>query len=118
MITIITGGTVVTASDRTFCDVGIKDGRIVALGTGFTDADEIIDATGKLVLPGGVDAQCTSPSPRARASSWTDDFESGTRSARAGRTTTVMPLPAEKGQSLRAALTDYHARRRANAMWT
>ena len=49
--TVIRGGTVVTAADSAECDVGIIDGRVAALGLGFSDADRVIDATGKLVLP-------------------------------------------------------------------
>ncbi|HIL18834.1 MAG TPA: dihydropyrimidinase, partial [Gammaproteobacteria bacterium] len=56
--TVIRGGTVVTAADSTDCDVGIIDGRVAALGLGFSDADRVIDATGKLVLPGGVEGHC------------------------------------------------------------
>ena len=56
--TVIRGGTVVTAADSTECDVGIIDGRVAALGLGFDDADRVIDATGKLVLPGGVEGHC------------------------------------------------------------
>lgn len=109
--TIISGGTVVTASDRAVCDVAIKDGRIVALGTGLTGADQVIDATGKLVLPGGVDAHVHIAQPSGEGIVMADDFESGTRSAALGGTTTLMPFCLqEKGQSLRQALTDYHAK--------
>ncbi|WP_332117455.1 dihydropyrimidinase [Azorhizobium caulinodans] len=109
--TIISGGTVVTASDRILCDVAIKDGKIVALGSGLTGADEVIDATGKLVLPGGVDAHVHIAQPSGDGIIMADDFESGTRSAALGGTTTVMPFCLqEKGQGLRAALKDYHAK--------
>ena len=53
---VIAGGTVVTAADTVRCDVGVTDGRVVALGADLGGADEMIDATGKLVLPGGIDA--------------------------------------------------------------
>ena len=52
--TIIRGGTIATASDTFSCDIGIKDGRITALGADLGSAKEIVDATGKLVLPGGI----------------------------------------------------------------
>ena len=51
----ITNGTVATAGDIVRCDVGIKDGKVAALGSGFT-GQEAIDASGKLVLPGGIDS--------------------------------------------------------------
>ena len=54
--TIIRNGTVVTASDIFRCDVGISGGRITALADDLGDAPEIIDATGLLVMPGGIDS--------------------------------------------------------------
>ena len=53
---IIKHGTVVTAADTVRCDVGVKDGRVQALAVSLDGADEVIDATGKLVLPGGIDS--------------------------------------------------------------
>ena len=55
---IIAGGTVVTASDRTICDVAIRRGKVAQLGVGLGAAARTIDAAGKLVLPGGVDSHC------------------------------------------------------------
>jgi len=53
---VIRGGTVATASDTFRCDVGVKDGRIAALGSDLGPAAEIINAAGLLVLPGGIDS--------------------------------------------------------------
>ncbi|MFG1421760.1 dihydropyrimidinase [Roseixanthobacter liquoris] len=109
--TLIRGGTVITAGDRIPCDVAISGGRVAALGQGFADASEIIDATGKWVLPGGVDAHVHFSQPSGEGIVMADDFETGTRSAALGGTTTVMPFCLqEKGQSLRAALSAYHAK--------
>ncbi|MGH6959799.1 MAG: dihydropyrimidinase, partial [Dongiaceae bacterium] len=55
---VIRGGTVVTASDSVRCDVGIRDGRIAALADELAPGADEIDATGKLVLPGGVEGHC------------------------------------------------------------
>ena len=55
---VIKGGTVATAADTFGADVGVKDGRIVALADELTGAEEVIDAKGKLVLPGGIDSHC------------------------------------------------------------
>ena len=108
--TIIRGGTVATASDTFSCDIGIQDGRIAALGTNLGSADEIIDATGKLVLPGGVDSHVHFAQPSGPDIVMADDFESGTRSAAFGGNTTVLPFCLQqKGQSLREALKAYHA---------
>ncbi len=55
---VIRNGTVATAADTRSCDIGIKDGRVVALAEGLEDGDRVIDASGKLVMPGGVDSHC------------------------------------------------------------
>ncbi|MFX6201955.1 hypothetical protein ABTF50_21375, partial [Acinetobacter baumannii] len=55
---VIRNGTVATASDIMQCDVGIKDGKVAMLGRDLPPGHEEIDASGKLVLPGGVDAHC------------------------------------------------------------
>jgi dihydropyrimidinase len=110
---LIRNGTVATAADVVTCDIGIKDGIVVALGRRLADADREIDASGRLVLPGGVDGHCHLDQPMPLGMQMADDFESGTRSAACGGTTTVIPFAAqEKGQSLIAAVEDYH--RRAN----
>ncbi len=55
---VIRNGTVVTAADTAKCEIGIKDGRIVALGERLPAGAREIDASGRLVLPGGVDSHC------------------------------------------------------------
>ena len=108
--TLIRGGTVATASDTFVCDIGIRDGRIVALRQDLGDADMVIDATGKLVLPGGIDSHVHLSQPSGEGIVMADDFASGTRSAAIGGNTTVLPFCLqEKGQSLREALKRYHA---------
>ena len=108
---VIRGGTVATASDTFACDVAIRDGRIVALGHDLGPAAEVIDATGKLVLPGGIDSHVHFAQPSGPDVVMADDFASGTRSAAFGGNTMVLPFcMQEKGQSLRAALKAYHAK--------
>jgi dihydropyrimidinase len=108
--TIIRGGTVATAADTFACDVGIKDGRIAALGQDLGDAPEVIDATGRLVLPGGIDSHVHFAQPSGPGIVMADGFESGTRSAAFGGNTTVLPFCVQqKGQTLREALKAYHA---------
>ncbi len=113
---IITGGTVVTAADVFSADVGIKDGRIVAIAETLAGhAAEVIDATGKLVMPGGIDSHVHLAQDGAPGIVMGDDFETGTRSAIFGGNTTVMPFCLQKkGQSLRDALTDYDQRAAGN----
>ena len=65
--TVIRGGTVVTAADSAECDVGIIDGRVAALGRDFSDADRVIDATGKLVLQAALKGTVTLNSSRLLA---------------------------------------------------
>jgi dihydropyrimidinase len=112
---IITGGTVATAADTFRADIGIRNGRIVALADdlsgGGGEVIDVIDARGKLVLPGGVDSHCHIAQTSSGGVETADDFESGTRSALCGGTTTIIPFAAqEQGQSLRQAVKDYHAR--------
>ncbi len=81
-------------------DLGIDQGKIVQIGGSF-EAQREIDARGKLVLPGGVDAHVhlSNPVRRKGEPAWVDDFTSGSAAALAGGITTVgnmsFPLPAE-----------------------
>lgn len=107
---IIANGTIATASDTFACDVGIRDGRIVALGHDLGPARDTIDAAGKLVLPGGIDSHVHLAQPSGEGIIMADDFESGTRSAAFGGNTTVLPFCVqEKGVSLRETVKAYHA---------
>jgi dihydropyrimidinase len=113
---VIRNGTVATACETMNADIGIRDGRVVALGQGLARGRDEIDASGLLVLPGGVDAHCHLDQPMGDGLRMADDFRSGTRSAACGGTTTVIPFAAQqRGQSLRAAVDDYHARAEGKA---
>jgi dihydropyrimidinase len=106
---IISGGTVATASDVFSCDIGVRDGRIVALGSGLGSAARTIDATGRLVLPGGIDSHVHIAQPSGDGIVMADDFASATLSAAFGGNTTVMPFcMQEKGTSLRETVKSYH----------
>ncbi len=109
---IIKGGTVATASDVVLCDVGIKDGKVTRLADSLDGAGaEVIDATGKLVLPGGIDSHCHIAQTGGAGVETADGFRTGSISAACGGTTTIIPFAAQsKGQSLRQAVDDYHAR--------
>jgi dihydropyrimidinase len=109
--TIIRGGTVATASDTFSCDVGISGGKIAALGADLGSAAEIVDATGKLVLPGGIDSHVHIAQPSAPGIVMADDFASGTIAAAFGGNTMVLPFALQqKGESLRQVVKDYHAK--------
>jgi dihydropyrimidinase len=106
---IIKGGTIATAADTFRADVGIKDGTIVMIGSGLDGGKQMIDATGRLVLPGGIDSHVHIAQPSGPGIVMADDFESGTRSAAFGGNTLVMPfVMQQKGESLRKAVTEYH----------
>src|ERR1700724_2500621 len=103
--TIITGGTVVTAADTGQADVAIENGRVVALGSRLPreNAKRLIDAAGKYVFPGGIDVHTHLDMPFGGTTS-ADDFETGTRAAAFGGTTTLIDFAIQyKGQSLRTA---------------
>ena len=105
----VRGGTVVTAASKMDCDIGIKDGEIVALAKTLGPARRDVDATGKLVLPGGIEGHCHIEQKSAFGLMTSDDFESATISAAFGGNTTVIPFAAQhRGDSLRQAVADYH----------
>lgn len=103
MSTVIRNGTVVTADLSYKADVLIEGGKIAAIGEGLT-GDEVLDATGCHVMPGGIDPHTHMEMPFMGTYS-ADDFESGTRAALAGGTTMVVDfaLPSP-GQGLLDAL--------------
>src|SRR5436305_1386986 len=106
---VIRGGTVVTASDTMSCDIGIRGGRIATLGGGLEKGAREIDASGKLVLPGGIDSHCHIEQQSSFGILCADDFHSATVAAAFGGTTTVVPFAAQhRGQSLRQVVQDYH----------
>jgi len=108
---VIRGGTIATASDVYKADIGVKDGKIAALGTDLAKGEEEVSAKGKLVLPGGVDAHCHIEQKSSVGILNADTFLSGTRSAACGGTTTVIPFAAQhRGMSLRAVVNDALAR--------
>ena len=107
----IRGGTVVTASDTVRADVGVRGGRIVAVAEGIADAARVIDASGLLVLPGGIDSHVHIAQESGPGIVMADDFASATRAAAAGGNTCVMPFALQpRGASLRGAVDAYRAR--------
>jgi dihydropyrimidinase len=108
---VIRGGTIATAADVFEGDLGVRAGRIAAMGESLAAGRTEIDARGNYVLPGGVDAHCHLDQPSSDGSVCADDFRSGTLAAACGGTTTVIPFALQfKGQSVRAAVEDYHRR--------
>ncbi|MGI9384672.1 MAG: dihydropyrimidinase [Methyloligellaceae bacterium] len=114
---VIRDGLVATAADQTVCDIGIASGRIVALGKSLAGGTREVDAGDRIVTPGGIDAHCHLDQPTGDGSRMADDFETGSVSAAFGGTTTVVPFACQlKGQTLRAAVDDYHQRANGRAI--
>ena len=107
MRTLIKNGTVVTATDQYAGDVLVEDEKIALIGTSLDDvahrADKVIDASGKYVLPGGIDVHTHLDMPFGGATS-ADDFETGTRAAAFGGTTSIVDFAIQyRGQTLHDA---------------
>ncbi|MFG2723472.1 dihydropyrimidinase [Streptomyces sp. NPDC048416] len=101
--TLITGGLVITAAEEVHADVLIEGGRIVALASAGSQqwtADRVIDATDTYVIPGGVDAHTHMEMPFGGTFA-SDTFETGTRAAAWGGTTTIVDFAVQSvGRSL------------------
>ncbi len=109
----IRGGTIATAADTFRADVGIRDGRIVAVAERVEGAARTIDASGLLVLPGGIDSHVHVSQPSGPGIVMADDFASATAAAAAGGNTCIMPFALQaRGESLRACVDDYVAKAR------
>ncbi|MBI5241490.1 MAG: dihydropyrimidinase [Elusimicrobia bacterium] len=107
---VIRGATVQTASDSFVADIGVAEGRIAALGHFDGPARTTVDARGLVAVPGGVDAHTHFDMPYPGGST-ADDFESGTRAALCGGTTTVIDFATQaRGGSLLRTLDAWHAK--------
>jgi len=101
---------VATAADTFSADIGIKDGRISALGATLGAGQREIDVAGRIVTPGGIDSHCHIEQKSGAGVMTADDFFTGTRSAACGGTTTIIPFAAQhRGMSMRQVVKDYHA---------
>src|SRR5882724_9457117 len=111
MKTLIINGRVITATDDYKADILIEDEKISVIGARLEmEADKVIDATGKLVIPGGIDPHTHMELPFGGTQS-SDDFFTGTRAAAHGGTTTIIDFAVQnKGESLTEALDNWHAK--------
>jgi dihydropyrimidinase len=103
--TIIRNGSVLTATDTYLADIAIAEGKIAAIGKDLPtqNSSHVLDSVGKLVLPGGIDVHTHLDMPFGGTTS-ADDFETGTRAAAFGGTTTLIDFAIQyKGQPLRQA---------------
>lgn len=107
----IRGGTLATATETYRADIGIRDGRIVTIAEAITDAEDVIDATGKIVMPGGIEAHCHIAQESGMGVMTSDDYESGSISAAFGGNSCFVPFAGQKkGQSLAETLATYDGR--------
>src|SRR6188768_3901503 len=120
MRTLIANGTIVTAEGSQVADVLIDGETIAMIGAdlaaaGMT-ADETIDATGKYVIPGAIDVHTHMELPFGGTFA-KDTFETGTRAAAFGGTTSIVDFAVQsRGASLRAGLDAWHAKAEGNAV--
>ncbi|MGP5507629.1 dihydropyrimidinase [Corynebacterium flavescens] len=115
--TLIQGGTVISATGKGAADVLIEDGKIAAvlapgaktLGENLAEnVDSTIDATGKYVIPGGIDAHTHMQMPFGGTEA-SDTFETGTRAAAWGGTTSIVDFAVQKyGEQVVDSLADWH----------
>jgi dihydropyrimidinase len=114
---LVRNGRVVTASESYEADLYVESGKVALVGQGLSlPADTVVDASGCLVLPGGIDAHTHLDMPAGELTS-ADDFETGTRAAAFGGTTTVIDFATpEPGQSLLAALDTWRRKAEGKAV--
>lgn len=113
---LIKNGRVVTASENGIADVWIEGEKVRAVGQNLNvEADEVIDATGLLVFPGGIDPHVHLDMPFMGTYS-SDNYETGTRAALHGGTTMVIDFILQtQGKSLQHALEEWRGRSDGNA---
>ncbi|HEV7890388.1 MAG TPA: dihydropyrimidinase [Pyrinomonadaceae bacterium] len=116
MKTLIRNGRVVTAVDDYRADILIDGETVSTIGAKLDmEADRVIDAAGKLVIPGGIDPHTHMELPFGGTEA-SDDFRTGTIAAAHGGTTTIIDFAVQyKGQALREGLDTWHAKAEGKA---
>ena len=117
MSLLIKNGRVITVSDNCVADIFIEGETISAIGKNLNmKADQVLDAGGKLIFPGGIDPHVHLDMPFMGTYS-SDNYETGTRAALFGGTTTVIDFILQtQGKSLRSALEAWQGRSSGNAL--
>ncbi|WP_338752989.1 dihydropyrimidinase [Bacillus sp. FJAT-52991] len=114
---LITNGTIVTATDQYEADLLIENGIITAIGYQLnTPVDEVIDAKGAYIFPGGIDPHTHLDMPFGGTVT-SDDFETGTIAAAYGGTTTIIDFClTNKGEPLQTAIQTWHDKSKQKAV--
>jgi dihydropyrimidinase len=117
MKTLIKNGRIVTAVDDYHADILIEDGEVSVIAkTLEMEADKVIDASGKLVIPGGIDPHTHMELPFGGTYS-SDDFFTGTRAAAFGGTTTIIDFAVQnKGESMLLGADKWHEKAQGKAV--
>ena len=117
MKTLIKNGRIVTAVDDYRADILIENEQVSLIGkTLEMEADKIIDAAGKLVIPGGIDPHTHMELPFGGTES-SDDFFTGTRAAAFGGTTTIIDFAVQnKGESMLLGVDKWHGKAQGKAV--
>ncbi len=117
MSILIKNGRIITAADDYVADIFIVDEKIITIGKDLNiSADEVIDASGRIVMPGGIDPHVHLDMPFMGTSS-SDNYETGTAAALHGGTTMVIDFILQtQGKSLRNALEEWKGRSDGNAV--
>ncbi|WP_207002748.1 dihydropyrimidinase [Trinickia mobilis] len=114
---VVRGGRVFADGRLQDLNVGVRDGRVAALSATPLAGTTVLDAAGKLVLPGGIDVHCHIAQTTSTGATTADGFYDATVGAAFGGTTLVMPFAAQhRGQSLRASVAAYRERAAGRAV--
>lgn len=115
--TVIHGGTLVTAAETFKGDLAIKDGRIAAIAEKIDGGARRIDAAGRIVMPGGIEAHCHIAQESASGVMSADDYYTGSVSAAFGGNSCFVPFAAQhRGQSIDHVLATYDQRAAPNSV--
>lgn len=115
--TVIHGGTIVAGGETFRGDLGISDGRVAAIAERIPGGERRIDASGRLVLPGGIEAHCHIAQESSSGVMTADDYYTGSVSAAFGGNSCFVPFAAQhRGQTIADVLATYDGRAAPNSV--